>query len=527
MLKNILLAASALTIIAACGPKDETSSAETVLKNAQKAVPAVQIAKGNAANAEAALRILSLAEPGIAQFANKEVNGANASFENLSIAKFGDFGITAAKLKLDGLDVEGDTASFGRLIISDLSFDMGEADSGLSLGNIEIINPSPTLSAFISDITDNAKIDGELPDFLSLGFDKFKISDLAIDAPEGEFDGTISLASFGIDGNTPEKIGAIALKGLTVDGISEGDAISVRIGSVAIGGVLKSKLAEFVEMANSGSIDDMGFGGLMGNGDDLLEPGYDALSIADFAMNADGIAVSMPKLSMANTRNDSGNVTSTILAPMKLSVVPVGESASATQFKEAVSVLGLKKLDIIMGSVANIGQNQDTVSMDVGKNYIGIKDFATLKFGADYSGQKAMAKAFSKLEGDNFENNPDALLRAYAPLSFKSFNIQIENNGGIDTLLNFAAQQRGMELQAMIDEAKGMAAMVPMMAASQGIDAALASEVVNAALSFAENPKTLKFGFNPTNPLSVAIFSSEEAVMSLTKDTLGFSAVNE
>lgn len=115
-MKNLMLGAAALALITGCGG----SGGDT------PGMPSVDLAEltvrdGDPAKAGDALAAMALSEgaTGVLTAAERSVNGDDATFTNVTITGTDD--IQIGTLVFEGLDMDGSTATFGKMSFNDIS----------------------------------------------------------------------------------------------------------------------------------------------------------------------------------------------------------------------------------------------------------------------------------------------------------------------------------------------------------------------------------------------------------------------
>ena len=109
-MKKLIYGAAALTLLTACGSEEaatEVTIAEPTLKE-------LTVRAGDASEAAAALSAMSLTDSGtgVLSFAGSTTDGATATFTDLTIT--GEDAVKVGSLVLEGLDMEGTQANFGK-----------------------------------------------------------------------------------------------------------------------------------------------------------------------------------------------------------------------------------------------------------------------------------------------------------------------------------------------------------------------------------------------------------------------------
>jgi len=143
-MKNLMIGAAALALLTGCNGGDKPSTPEQTLSE-------LVVRDGDPAKAGDALTAMALGgdAAGVLTFADSSTDGDDATFTDLGVAGVDELKIGG--LTLEGLDMAGDTAIFGKMSIDDIAITAPEGESGeVMIGNIELINPSPELAAWMA-----------------------------------------------------------------------------------------------------------------------------------------------------------------------------------------------------------------------------------------------------------------------------------------------------------------------------------------------------------------------------------------
>ena len=116
-MKYLLSGVAALAVLSGCGPSG-TEPGEAPLGD-------VSIRAGDPAEAEAVISAMSLTNSGdgAVAYGNKSVDGAKATFSDITIAGDDAGGVKAASLEFDGLDMVDDKASFSKMTLSGITIE--------------------------------------------------------------------------------------------------------------------------------------------------------------------------------------------------------------------------------------------------------------------------------------------------------------------------------------------------------------------------------------------------------------------
>ena len=187
-MKKLMFGAAATVLLAACTSEDapaEVAITEPVLKE-------LTVRAGDPAEAAAALAAMSLTDSGsgVLSFAGSTTDGATATFTDLTIT--GEDAVKVGSLVLEGLDMEGEQANFGKMSLNDITLTEEGEDVEVKLGSIELINPSPELAGWLA-----ASLNGQEVPFPSA--DKIVFDSWSMNGLTGDFSDTEDTETIGID----------------------------------------------------------------------------------------------------------------------------------------------------------------------------------------------------------------------------------------------------------------------------------------------------------------------------------------
>jgi len=232
-MKNLFITAAAAAILTACGqnadaPADVEGTVErggeAAVNSAQRALEDlgnITLRSGDAAEAGEALAAMSLAESGTGRvsFEGSSRDGDGASFSDVTISVPGDdgdendgAGILIGTLELDGLDMVDGQASFAKMSMDNIRLvpnDPEDAEEGeLTVANIEVLNPSPALAAWVASLTGNGA-PADFPTGADLAFDAVSLSDMAFNLDDGSDTVALNLSGIQMAGASETGIGEI------------------------------------------------------------------------------------------------------------------------------------------------------------------------------------------------------------------------------------------------------------------------------------------------------------------------------
>ncbi len=526
-MKKLMFGAAATVLVAACGGADapaEVNIAEPVLKE-------LTVRAGDPAEAAQALAAMSLTDSGsgVLSFAGSTTDGATATFTDLTIT--GEEAVKVGSLVLEGLDMEGDQANFGKMSLNDITITEESEDVEVKLGSIELINPSPELAGWLAASLNGQEVPFPAAD--KIVFDSWSMNGLTGDFSDSEAEGTFGIDKIEIRDMTDLKAAKAVLSGLSVNGsdLSEGIDFDMSLGSFSATNV-DAKFVQAIqeniddEDAMMTAIMDLSY-------ENPMEPGYDSFTMDDLSIDVAGASFAIPSLVSAVERNAAGQPVKFVTQPYTMSLkadAAGGEAGEA--LLQGLSVVGYEELELKGAGVASYDPDQDIVSFDAAGNYIELVDGAKISFGGKIEGyaeanrKMGAAMDFEALSS-GAEPDPMAMQEAFSGLTFHNFEMSIADNSLLDRAFNAAATAQGADPTELKSQIGMGLAMAPMMAQGSGVDMALVTEATTALGSFINDGGTLTLKLDPATPLSVASIMANPDPAAYTKETLGFSATQK
>lgn len=525
-MQKLLIGAAALALLAGCGQEEVTVPAPEELGE-------VTVRAGNPAMAANALTAMSLSDSGdgVFTFAEKSVDGAIATFSDVTIA--GADELTIGSMVLDGLDMTEAGASFGKLSLNDIAVTAPDEEGEFALAGIELTNPSPELAAWISGVLDDGEPDAEFPSAENLSFDSWSMSGLTGSFDDSGAEGTLGIESLEIRGVGDLKAKQASISGLNFDVLSLEDDMPF---NMSLGSLSASNIdAEFVQaiQENIGDEDAMMSAIVSMVYDNPMDPGYDLVAMDDFKASVAGAMFEIPSINASVERNEAGQPVKYTTAPYTMKLTGDAEAGEfGAGLLEGLSVIGYESLEMSGASEASYDPDKDIVSFSAGDNYLELKDGAKFSFGGKVEGYSA----YSQQVGSSFdfaelaeggEPDPMAMTEALGALTFHNIELSIEDDSLVNRVINAVATESGQDPEQMKGQIAMGLGMAPMMVQGSGVDMALVTEATSALSSFISDPKTLTLKLSPSEPLSVASLMANPDPSALTKDMLGFSASND
>lgn len=527
-MKKLMFGAAALSLVAACNANDgptEVNIAEPELKE-------LTVRAGDPAEAADALAAMALSESGgLLSFAGSTTDGASATFTDLTIT--GEEAVKVGSLVLEGLDMENGQANFGKMSLNNISISGEEAgdDVEVTLGSIELINPSPELAAWLA-----AGLNGQEAPFPAadkIVFDSWSVNGLSGDFADTDADGTFGIDKIEIRDMADLKAAKAVISGLTLNATdaAEGMDIDINIGSLAATNV-DAKFVEAIQ-SNVGDEEAMMSALMAISTDNPMEPGYDSFTLDDLSIDVAGAAFAIPSIVSGVERNAAGQPVKFVTEPYSMTLkadAAGGEAGEA--LLQGLSIVGYEELELKGASVATYDPDKDIVAFDAASNYLELVDGAKFSLGGKIEGYSAYAaeaaNAFNFEDlADGAEPDPMAMTAAMGALTIHGFEFSIADDSLLDRAFNAAATSQGADPAELKSQIGMGLAMAPMMAQGSGVDMALVSEATGALSKFISDGGTLTLKLDPATPISVASIMENPDPAAYTKDSLGFTATQK
>ncbi|MEO1303827.1 MAG: hypothetical protein AAFV37_02535 [Pseudomonadota bacterium] len=526
-MKKLMFGAAATVLLAACTSEDapaEVAITEPVLKE-------LTVRAGDPAEAAAALAAMSLTDSGsgVLSFAGSTTDGATATFTDLTIT--GEDAVKVGSLVLEGLDMEGEQANFGKMSLNDITLTEEGEDVEVKLGSIELINPSPELAGWLA-----ASLNGQEVPFPSadkIVFDSWSMNGLTGDFSDTEATGTFGIDKIEIRDMMDLSAAKATISGMSVIGTDESEGIDF---DISLGSMTATNVdAKFVQAIQENIDDEDAMMTAMMNlaYDEPMEPGYDAFTMDDLSINAAGASFDIPSIVSGVERNAAGQAIKFITEPFEISVKADAAGGPAGEgLLQGLSVVGYEELTLKSAGVTTYDPDQDIIEFEAGSNYLELVDGAKINLGgkiegyAEASRKMTTAMDFEALAA-GAEPDPMAMQSAFNDLTFHNFELSIADNSLLDRAFNAAATAQGADPAELKGQIGMGLAMAPMMAQGSGIDMALVTEATTALSSFISDGGTLTLKMAPETPLSVASVMANPDPAAYTKETLGFTATQE
>ncbi len=531
-MRHIMIGASALAILAACGAddspndkaKDAVKSVSESLEISDIKVPELKFkAKdyGQTAEVLAALKLDGESNEFIS-FADSSTAKGGAVFKDVSIKPKDENGkaLIAKTMTFDGLNMTDEGPSFDRLVLSDMSLVDEEEGVNLAIGDISIVEPNAAASQFFASL-----IQGEEPEdvapFSEWAFDRLSLSDLTLSATPKEEDGSISatIGELSMSSLAEAVAGNTLFSDIKIDfDIQDGDMPmkgNLNLDKLS----LANMQASFFDTLAEASSDPEAIAGLneklMADYTSPIDQGYDQGVVEGLSFDVSGLSFSMPRSATKVVRDKNG-VATQIVSPkteFKLSADAEGGQIGA-QLAQALAMLDYTDLEFAVEAKASYDpETQETRYDDY---VIGMKDGFELSFNGGAFGLLDAMKGLSSGEPGEAPN-----MDALSGMKFSDMEISLEDKSLLDRAFKVGAQMQGMEPAQLKSMATGFLAMGSMQMNQSGVDTAIVNQVVGAITTFVEDSGTLTIKLAPEAPIAMSDF---EDPSKLTVESLGFSA---
>ena len=527
-MKKLMFGAAGIALLAACGGND---AATTEVKIAEPVLKELSVRAGDPAEAADALAAMSLSDSGsgVLSFAGSTTDGASATFTDLTVT--GEEALKVGSLVFEGLDMENGQANFGKMSLNDISITDEDEDVDVKLGSIDLINPSPELAAWLAGSLNGQELPFPAAD--KLIFDSWTMNGLTGDFADSDAEGTFGIEKIEIRDMVDLKAAKTVISGLTLNGSDneEGIDFDMRLGSVTATNVDAKFIKAIQENADDeeammSAIMDLAY-------DNPMEPGYDAFTLDDLAIDVAGASFAIPSIVSGVERNAAGQPVKFVTEPYSMTLkADAAGGEVGEQLLQGLSVVGYEELELKGASVATYDPDTDIVEFDAGANYFELVDGAKFSLGGKIEGYSSYAQeistAFDFEElASGAEPDPMAMTNAMGKLTFHNFEFSIADNSLLDRAFNAAATAQGADPAELKSQIGMGLAMAPMMAQGSGVDMALVTEATTALSSFINDGGTLTLKLDPETPLSVASIMENPDPAAYTKEALGFSATQK
>lgn len=485
---------------------------------------------GDAEQAGSALLGMSLTKSGkgLLTFAESSVDGASAEFTSVGLAGFDE--ITAQSLTLEGLDMTEGEANFAVMRFNNVAFSAPDDEAEISIGAIELINPTPALAGWIAETLETGS-PSDFPSFDDIGFDSWSVSDVSMEFEDRRDSGAFSLGKVEILGLGGDEIARVGIAGLSLNVDDSGEAVEIDLGQLAMSNIDSGFLSAVAD--NIDDEEDMALALVDLVYSNPMDPGYDSVRMDDFSFSFDGVSFAIPSVDSSIQRNSAGQPVKYVTKPYSMSLTADAEAGDAgAELSGVLSLVGFQEVVLTGESVGTYDPDLDIIEFKARSNYFELVDAARFSFGGKIEGYSAyaaeVASGLDLMEiADGYEPDPMAMAAAFAKITLHDLEFSIKDDGLVDRVIGLVAVQMDQDPEALKSQVSMGLSMAPMMASSSGVDMGLVTELATALGSFIDDPKTLRIAFEPSEPLAFSSVLENPDPSAYTKDMLGFSAANK
>ncbi len=525
-----LLVSTAL-ILGACSKKDDGASAgDAIGKVADFAVKSVDDRaleelldvdkrKVSSADAQEALKKLGLMDKSSGlSWAEKSGDNGNYSYKDVKVASKDGETINIGTLKLTGVHMQDDLATFDRMDASNLSI---EGDDGRAeVARISIARPSPKLGNGIMkalDTVDSIKdlddldIDVDFEDG-EMAFGAFMMDGLNVEAEDAK----VSLTSigWGEDADTGKALFLLDDLEMTGQDDLKGTPIKIKLGSVSGTGI-DMNYFRAIGGKNWGK-DMIARSKSLGQGGPGFNPytkTFDSFSMKDFNLNFDTLSIATDGATGKAARNGDVITVKQSLSPLTVSFSGEPTDRDLLEMRKGLKSLGFETLEFSASQTSILDESSDTFA--VKDAVVDLKDGFNLTYNYEGSGLSAM----QKLNADGMDDaDVEAMLKN---MSLRSLNMSLTDYNLVDRIIGYMAEQQGTSAGLIKMQAKGGLMVLSMGAKTEAQGQAL-SDIGSALGNFIDEGGTLKLSLNPEAPVSVDSLSQMDPE-TLDPSKLGFA----
>lgn len=518
-MRSLLLGATALALLTACGGGDKKDEVEIVTASPEDVAAAL------------ADMALNESEAGAVAFDGSTVSDGKAVFNNFSAVIDEDEGLklTADTLTLNGLHMTEDGGNFSTMAFENLKLADDGGDATMTIGALNVESPSPALGAWMADLMETGE-PGEMPDLEELSFKTMNFSGLSFSGGDNEEDGTkgtMTIGSFALDGFKAGDLDKYSLDDLALSFSDpyEGMNFAAKVDLMEVIGLKKSQTQGFLIGTQSTDMTPEEQAAALSKLSEgsPLDPGYESVSVNGLDVNVNGIAITSTPIKANVDYNKAGVATASETEKFTMTMKADPSGQFGAQVAPILSILELDQVEMTSASKYKIDVAGDSMTGAAKDNYLEIKDVVTLSLGLEAGGLADYQKEALSAAG-LVDQNPLAMLGALQKLQVGGFELGLDDQGLVEKALTMASLQMGQDKEMLRQQAMGGVAFLPAMAGQAGVDAVIAQELAEALRTFLENPGKLTLKLDPAEPLTGELFGDPTQ---LTKDRLGFSASAE
>ncbi len=513
-----MLILSTPLMVGACSPKDKGASAEksvpadglNLKSPSNKAfakhfdVPNRKVSEDEAKEALADLNLLKSSENNLSW---KKTSGKEGSYTYSDLtAKSDDGNISVDRVKLLGVHMEGETATFDRADFSGIKIFNEDDNVTITFETMSMARPTPDMAKSIikslANIKDIDGIDLKNED-MDMGFGALSLKGMKIESEE--LNGGVKQLIWGEDDDTGLTDFLIDDVGINFDS-KQGNDGAFTLGEFSATGLSESLIGG---MRNPGNIVEK---------INSLGKNFDEVKLENLSF--DSSTVSVNTKGFAGKAVEKGDITTItqIMQPFTITLKDSPNSPQAAQAFAMIKELGYDELVFASSQTQIIDSKKDTVSVKDG--LITLKDGFDLSYNYEGAG---LTELQSNLKGDTTNANFAAALQA---LTVNGFQLRLEDKSIVERGLGLAAKFRGASPAQIKKEMKLAVTLAPL-AAGSGLERDLMKEMGSALTEFVDgNGKTLSIVITPDEPLALTDIANLKTSGTSMK-ALGFTAKAE
>ncbi len=514
-------AIAATLILGGCGDKNKTKTSK-----AATSIEKIEARKVSDAEGLQALAAFSLAKSGSGDLQWDKRNGSagNYTFSDITINSKEDAAVAIGQIEVWGAHMAGEQASFDKIEFRDFSA-RKEDDTDVTIATIALVKPSPALASGLAkafggdkDAFDN--IEGDIG-FQAISFTGFNLTD---------DDVNMNIKSVSM-GETKDKTGVFSLQGFTLDAQNDDGKkgnVKMSLGAFDVTGANLKKYKGIIAEAmknggNDGKLNEKAMANLM-KSMNVYDPDFKTASIRDFALNAEGMTITMKSFDASADKKDGKVTMVQEMSPLKIVAPKDSKDPGLQKFTESLASMGYDSLEFTMGGKSILDEEADTMqSFDT---YIALKDGFRLSYDFDLTGYKAFAEKTASLSAQGSGQNPMAAMDMMSALQFNQLRISLRDDSIVDRGFKFAAEQQGGTADSLKTQAKAMLGFATMMAQDEA-QQKLAAELVAALTTLIDNGGTLTIEMNPEKPANLGSIAMGGMGGNLDVKALGLSVKTE
>lgn len=479
-----ILALSSLVLCGACGNKDAASDGVSSVASKMSATPTsgkimrkmleVDDRKVSESEAEQALKGLGLSDDS-AQWTSKKGKAGDYQYENLTFKTDKNKTVNVAKLKLDGVHMEGETPSFDRMSMTDMK--VSDDKTSGKIDSLTLSRPNPEMAARIlnmlanmdsfDDIDINIK-DGEF------GFGAMLMEGLNISGDDGNM--VVDTFGWGTDETTGK--GAFLAENISVSG---NEKHSGKPFEMSLGSVMANDIDEDV-MSKMGSR----MSGKKGGNMHVMQSGFGNFQLQNFNLNSGTTSFNLT--GFQTETKTKGNVTTErqVMSPLYIKFSDIADKGMMNEQFKMLSKIGVNALEIT-GQATKI---KDTASdtLTVTDSFFSVKDILDIRYDLEARG--------------NGTRDDKSNLSSFEDMAINRMNFQLTDHSLVEKGMAIASEMNGMSPKMMQMSARIGLMGLPMMGETEQ-DKEVLSQFANAAADFMSEGGTINVKVNPTTPVMV------------------------